>query len=111
MLKREYRLKKKYMFAYCYRVGKIVRSESCIMYYNSSKNKNVKIGISVSKKVGGAVQRNRARRVIRGAITPFLENINKNFNIIIVAKENFLTFSYNNVKNNIEYMLKKAGLV
>ena len=81
------------------------------MYYNSSKNKNVKIGISVSKKVGGAVQRNRARRVIREAITPFLENINKNFNIIIVAKENFLTFSYNNVKNNIEYMLKKAGLV
>lgn len=110
MLKREYRLKKKYMFAYCYKVGKVVRAKSCLMYYTPSKNKNVKIGISVSKKAGGAVQRNRARRVIREAITPFLENINKNFNLIIVARENITSFGYNDIKRDIEYMLKKAGI-
>ena len=111
MLKREYRLRKKYMFNYCYKVGKIVRSKSSLFYYTPSNNKNVKIGISVSKKVGGAVQRNRARRVIREAITPFLHTINKNFNIIIVAKENFLEFSYNQVMKDFEYMLNKAGLI
>ena len=99
------------MFAYCYRVGKVVRSSSCILYYTPSKNQNVKVGISVSKKVGGAVQRNRARRVIREAITPFLVNINKDHNLIIVAKENFLSFSFQDVQTHIEYMIKKAGLI
>ena len=110
MLKREYRLKKKYMFAYCYKVGKVAHAKSCLMYYTPSKNKNVKIGISVSKKVGGAVSRNRARRVIREAITPFLGFINKDHNIIIVARENILSFSFNDIQKDIEYMLKKAGI-
>lgn len=110
MLKREYRLKKKYMFNYCYRVGKVVRSKSCLLYYTPSKNKFVKVGISVSKKVGGAVKRNRARRVIREAITPFLETINQNFNLIIVARENILEFSFADLKKDIEYMLTKAGV-
>ena len=110
MLKREYRLRKKYMFAYCYRAGKTVRSKALIMYYTPSKNKNVKVGISVSKKVGGAVSRNRARRVIREAITPFLVNINNNFNLILVAKENLLSFSFGEIKNQIEQMITKAGI-
>ena len=110
MLKREYRLKKKYMFAYCYKTGKVAHAKSCLMYYTPSKNKNVKIGISVSKKVGGAVSRNRARRVIREAITPFLESINKNYNLVFVARENIISFSYHDIQRDIEYMLKKAGI-
>ena len=111
MLKREYRLRKKYMFNYCYKVGKVVHGKSSLFYYTPSKNANVKIGISVSKKVGGAVQRNRARRVIREAITPFLSSINKNFNIIIVARENILSFSFKEISYDFSKMLKKAELI
>ena len=77
MLKREYRLKKKYQFNYTYRVGKSAHGKFLAVVYSPSKNKNVRIGISVSKKVGNAVQRNRARRILREAISQFLENILK----------------------------------
>lgn len=111
MLKREYRLRKKYMFNYCYKVGKVVHSKSTILYFTPSKNKNIKVGISVSKKVGTAVKRNRARRVIRSAITPFLDSLKANYNIIIVARENILSFSFKDLSNQILYMLKKAELM
>jgi len=111
MLKREYRLRKKYMFNYCYKVGKVEHSKSTILYFTPSRNKCVKIGISVSKKVGTAVKRNRAKRVIRSAITPFLECLNQNYNIIIVARENILTFSHQQLKNDLLYMFKKAGII
>lgn len=111
MLKREYRLRKKYMFNYCYKVGKIVHGKSALIYYTPSKNKNVKIGISVSKKLGTAVKRNRARRVIREAITPFLERINQNYNIIIVARENLLTYTFKEISHDISVMLKKAEIL
>lgn len=111
MLKKEYRLRKKYMFAYCYKVGKVVHAKSCFMYYTTSKNKNVKIGLSVSKKVGGAVQRNKARRLLREAITPYLSCINNDYNIIIVARDDFLKYSFNDIQQDIEHMLKKAGLL
>lgn len=111
MLKREYRLRKKYMFNYCYKVGKVVHGKSSLLYYTTSKNRNIKIGISVSKKVGKAVMRNRARRVIREAITPFLECLKHNYNIIIVARENILNFSFKEISNDILVMLKKAELI
>ena len=52
MLSKQYRLKKKYQFNYVYRVGKTVSSKSIVLYYSPSRNKNVKVGISVSKKIG-----------------------------------------------------------
>lgn len=111
MMKREYRLRKKYMFNYCYKVGKVVHGKAILLYYTPSKNKNVKIGISVSKKVGKAVQRNRARRVIREAITPFLTTMKQNYNIIIVARESFLTFSFNEISRDLKNLLNKADLI
>ena len=111
MLKREYRLRKKYMFNYCYKVGKVIYGKSVLLYFNPSKNKNVKVGISVSKKVGSAVKRNRARRVIREAITPFLTSIKKDFNIIIVARESILTFSYQEIFKDLSIILKKAEIL
>ena len=111
MLKREYRLRKKYMFNYCYNVGKVVHGKSILLYYTPSKNKNIKVGISVSKKVGTAVKRNRARRVIRSAITPFLDCLNQNYNIIIVARQNILTFSFSDISHDLSNLFKKAELL
>ena len=110
-MKREYVLKKKYMFNYCYKVGKVVHGKSIVLYFTPSKNKNVKVGISVSKKVGKAVQRNRAKRVIREAITPFLTTIKQDYNIIIVARETFLSFSFSDISRDLYILLKRAELV
>ena len=110
MLKQKYRLKKKYQFNYVYRVGKTCHGKFILLVFSPSKNKNVKIGISVSKKIGNSVKRNRARRLIREGITPYLDQIKQNFNLIVVAKQSIEGVKSYNVQDDVFATLKKADL-
>jgi len=110
MLKQKYRLKKKYQFNYVYKVGKSCHGKFLMLVYSPSKNKNVKIGISVSKKVGNSVKRNRARRLLREAVVPFLNTLNPNYNLIIVAKQSIEGKKLAPVLTDLKNVLDKAGL-
>ena len=110
MLKQNYRLKKKYQFNYVYRVGKACHGKHHLLVFTPSKNLNVKIGISVSKKVGNAVKRNRARRLLREAIMPFLPLLDPNYNVILVAKESIIDKKLSDVQTDLEKTIEKAGI-
>ena len=110
MLSKQFRLKKKYQFNYVYRVGKSFGGKFLVLYYCPSKNINVKVGISVSKKLGHAVVRNRTKRRIREAIAPHLTHIKPNFNVVLIAKQAIVDASFADICKELNYLLKKASL-
>ena len=111
MLKQKYRLKKKYQFNYVYRVGKTSHGKFLMLVFSPSKNKQIKIGISASKKVGNSVKRNRARRLLREAISAYIPLINPNFNLIVVAKQSIDGLKLQPVLEDMKNVLNKAGLI
>ena len=46
-----------------------------------------RLGLTVSKKIGGAVQRNRAKRIIRAAYADHKASLKKGYLIVISARE------------------------
>lgn len=60
-----------------------------VIYLKKNKTKKSNLGITVSKKVGNAVVRNRVRRIILAAYKKMEEEEDfKGFNIVIVARKN-----------------------
>jgi len=69
-----------------------------------------KIGISISKKFGKAHDRNKARRRIRSMFHDLIFSMNDGYSIIITANQDFRALSYNNSKETLLSLLRKAGV-
>ena len=54
---------------------------------NPQKQTVNRLGISVTKKIGGAVERNRAKRIIRAAYDGVKSDLRKGYLIVISARE------------------------
>ncbi len=59
-----------------------------VIYFKKNNTKDANLGVTVSKKVGNAVVRNRVRRIIVSAYNELekIENF-KGFNIVVVARK------------------------
>lgn len=71
-----------------------------------------RIGLTVTKKIGGAVVRNRCKRIIREAyrLTDRETGIRRGYIIIIVARDTAATAKMQHIKSDITAAVKKLGL-
>lgn len=83
-------IKKDKEFCFLFNKGESIVSYAFICYVRENKRRVNRIGIVTGKKIGNAVKRNRARRVIREAfrlIEPRLrEQSQKRYDFIFVAR-------------------------
>ena len=72
-----------------------------------------RVGISASKKVGGAVQRNRAKRIVRAGLAEVLENNSlRTGNLIVIAiRGAAVDAKSTDIKKDLLYAFRKLGLI
>ncbi len=70
-----------------------------------------RIGITTSKKIGNAVERNRARRVIRAAYRSVESQICGNYDIVFVARTKTIFIKSGDLAAVMLSQLKKAGVI
>lgn len=73
-------------FSMAYRRGRSCVSPVLVTYVLKSKNNTLRYGITTGKKVGNAVKRSRARRVIRASYYQLFEQLKPGYIIIFVAR-------------------------
>ena len=70
-----------------------------------------RLGLSVSKKVGGAVRRNRAKRVIRAAYAHVENKLRRGYLIVISAKPEIVGVKSTDVRSELKYAFKKLDML
>lgn len=68
-------------------------------------------GFVVSKQIGKAVQRNRARRRVREAVRLVFDHIVKGFDLVfIIRTPDVAHVPFTDLQDSIEHLLRRAGV-
>ncbi len=107
-MKRQFRLKRRAAFQYVFRKGEKTSAPDLLLLAARSRE-GLKIGLSVSKKVGNAVTRNRVKRLLREAIRPLEGGISGNFMYVIVARPSLAGKDFEEVCRQVRLVFERAG--
>lgn len=110
MMNRFEKLKENWVFRRAYNKGKSYVTPYFVVYILKNRTGSVRLGITAGKKIGGAVKRNRAKRVIYAAFRNICRNIPGGYDFVIVARTRILAVKSQEVQRLLEKQLKAAGL-
>lgn len=108
-MKKEFRVRKNQDFQEIMRAKIFYVSPVLTIYVKPKKYEVNRVGLSVGKKVGGAVTRNLVKRQIRMMVQE-LFTFNENFDTIILVRDKFTSESYSSNKKTLENLLKKVKI-
>ena len=97
-------------FRRAYTRGKAYTNPALVIYVRKNRAGLCRIGITASKKIGNAVQRNRARRVIRAA-AEMLPPLSPGYDVVFVARTRTLTKKSTELRPVMQSLLTAAGVI
>ena len=104
-------LKENKDFRRLYYRGKSKAADCLVTYAMKSRTRGCRIGITTSKKIGGAVERNRARRVIRAAYASLAPEIQGNWDFVFVARSKTSRVKMQDVLLQMRRQMKALGVI
>jgi|SRR5690625_524054 len=111
-MKKVYRVKKNHEFQHILNTGNSFANRELVIYYKEKpQQSHFRIGISVGKKIGNAVTRNKIKRYIREVFNHLEDRIAPNVDIIIIARYPTIHMNFFQFKKSIIYLLKKQNLL
>ena len=107
-MKRKFSLKSKKDIEKLLRIKKSVGNKCYAIYFTESND--LKIAISVSKKLGNAVTRNYQKRVTREILRKHMHNFKK-LHALIIVKKQALDINYVEKEKQLKYLITKVNKI
>jgi ribonuclease P protein component len=107
-----YRLKKNAEFRAVYKRGKSFSNNLLVVYLYINKKSINRLGVSVSKKVGKSVVRNRIKRLIKESVrlNSSCIKVENGYDLVFIARKASSGKSYVEINNSVKNLIRKAGL-
>lgn len=110
-MKKKYRIKKNDEFQEVFKKGKSVANRQFVLYVlDKPEQPYFRIGLSVSKKIGKAVVRNRVKRYIRQVFHEERDRIEIGKDYVIIARMPVATMEYEETKKSLLHVLRRANV-
>jgi len=109
-VKRRFRLTRSTDFKRVRSEGKSYAHPLVVLVTSRSNEDTTRVGVSASRSMGGAVHRNRAKRLLRESIRPIILSIPAGWDIILIARAPLLQAHFLDVKAALQGLLRRAGL-
>ena len=81
------------------------------MLVHRNEFQRVRVGVTAGRSVGGAVQRNRAKRLLREAMRPLLPSVQPGWDVILIARQPLLSAAITEIRQVLVGLLARAHIV
>ena len=111
-MQRKLRLRDRGDFSRIYRHGRSFANSQFVVYWSKRpETERFRMGVSVSKKLGGAVVRNRMRRVVKELVRLNAHQIAERTDFILIVRKPALAMKTKELEKSMLHVLRKAGLL
>lgn len=110
-MEKKYRLRKNMEFKRVFSGGKNYWNRNLILYVRKNKLDESRYGITITKKIGNAVVRNKIRRRIKEIYRLNLNRIKNGYDLIFVPKKNIVDLSFKELESAVIHILKISGML
>jgi ribonuclease P protein component len=107
---KKYRLRKRREFSYTYKRGKSLANSFLVLIYRKNGLDVSRVGFSVSKKYGNAVERNKIKRRLKEIYRHRIGQIKSGYDLIFVVRVGAKGASFKRLENQLVNLLKRAVL-
>ncbi|MDP4091928.1 MAG: ribonuclease P protein component [Bacillota bacterium] len=109
-MKRTVPIKKNYEFMRVYKKGIFYVGRNIVLYVLNNNTDVNRLGITVSKKFGKSVKRNRIKRLIRENYRYYEEYVKNSCDMVIVARSSEVMPCSVEIRKEMKFLLKKLGI-
>ena len=96
---REHRIAASREFRAIYNAGLKINSASFVLFGRVNNLEHHRLGLTVTRKIGGAVVRNRVKRLFREVFRKSTEEIPRHFDLIINAKRDCANITFEKLRD------------
>ncbi len=110
-VQRKFRLTRSEDFKRVRRSGKSYAHPLVVLIVEKNEQGNIRVGVAAGRTTGTAVQRNRAKRLLREAMRSLLPNIASNADLILIARSGLASAALADTRSALLNLLQRAQLI
>ena len=110
-MNRNFRLTQSSDFKRVRRSGKSYAHPFVVLVVLPAEGERTRFGVTAGRSVGSAVQRNRAKRLIRENIRPLLPKVTPGWKVILIARKSILEAEQGNIQTSLKGLLTRAQVL
>ncbi|WP_078395641.1 ribonuclease P protein component [Shouchella patagoniensis] len=111
-MKKEQRIKKNEEFSAVFKKGTSMANRQFVLYILPKEGQaELRLGLSVSKRVGNAVCRNRIKRLVRVVFHDLQDQLQHGCDYVVIARNPARDLSLKEVRSSLEHVMRKSKVL
>lgn len=110
-MERTERLRKNKEFSRVFKLGKALVGQRIVVYTLENSLSYSRVGVTVSRKLGGAVERNQLKRIMREAWRTHEGRMRKGFDLVLVPRRKAKDASFHEISQELQQLLMQCNVL